>query len=95
MLGSTNATAELMPIHYLPDAAVILRGQDSAGEGHLPEDWQGIVDDPALKQEALQDIVARWQAQGWWDGDVPPQGSSSTGRMDEFIANALNEHAET
>ena len=86
-----NATAELMPIHYLPDAAVILRGRILRGR-ELARRWQGIVDDPALKQEALQDIVARWQAQGWWD--APPQGAAAQDAW-TIYTNALNEHAET
>ena len=39
----------------------------------LAEKWNGI-DDPTLKQEALEDIKARWKAQGWWDN--PPKGAA-------------------
>ena len=38
----------------------VLRGQP------LARKWQE-VDDPALKEQALEDIKARWQAKGWWD----------------------------
>ena len=63
-----DAIAALMNEHSEKDVLKILRGQP------LARRWQALQD-PALRQEALQDIVVRWQAQGWWDD--PPQGRAA------------------
>ena len=42
------------------DPLKILRGQP------LAKKWEDIADQ-ALKQRALKDIMARWNARGWWD----------------------------
>ncbi|MFZ1575895.1 MAG: RAMP superfamily CRISPR-associated protein [Chromatiaceae bacterium] len=44
-----------------------LRGKGLAGE------WQALAD-PELKAQALADIQARWQKEGWWD--EPPGGAA-------------------
>ena len=49
------------------DESKILRGQP------LARKWHDIAD-PSLKRAALQDIVARWKARGWWD---EPQGRAA------------------
>ena len=57
--------ASLMELHHVSCASEILRGRP------LAQAWQDIPD-PALKQRALQDIVARWKANDLWDN--PPPG---------------------
>ena len=52
--------ASLMAKHHENDELKILRGQP------LARAWKELSD-PALKEEALRDIKARWNAKGWWD----------------------------
>ena len=52
--------ASLMAKHHESDELKILRGQP------LARAWKELSD-PALKEEALRDIKARWNAKGWWD----------------------------
>ena len=59
--------AFLMDLHSENNELTILRGRPLANA------WQELQDF-GLKQEALQDIKARWIAQGWWD---EPQGRAA------------------
>lgn len=50
----------------------------------LAEDARAI-EDPALRAQALADIVARWKAKGWWEGHLGGAAKKAKAIYDELL----------
>jgi CRISPR-associated protein Cmr6 len=70
-----DSIARLMKQHKAKEPDT-LRGKGLASE------WQAI-EDPELKAQALADIQARWQKEGWWD---EPPGGAARKAKDIYVA---------
>ena len=79
--GFFNATPEATPAptcEWVDEAIAALvqenrnaRADDVLRGAQLAKRWE-VIEGVALKQAALKDIRARWEAKGWWEN--PPRG---------------------
>lgn len=49
------------------------------------------IEDPALRTQALADIVARWQAKGWWGASLSGAAKKAKAIYDELLNTRLSE----